>query len=328
MVDPSREGVYPIALSDGFGQDGVRSDDLLAVRYKFKPDSIDSGKPAVLRRSNSPPRAESTFILDVPGTQKGEKVVFTGPHAEGKDVDCLLVYDENTGSFVLHHLSGILRLQVSRSQQKNGTARPTTPTPALDSSQQRSTTLTSSPASSASPAKTISTKSATGDKTSDPYSSDDSMPETMESSVASLSTTYDIKFAASTTGKEAQAASKKRSADIGASGPKPAKSVVTTSKQAAVAEKSTSSSQLTKPAPRSLASLSKMAAETELSSSDEDDVVPAKKVSAPMPLHTATNAPPKQLAAAVPVGRRPISLRGYAGGGRVEDDIESSSEEE
>ncbi|KAF8632003.1 hypothetical protein AX17_004948 [Amanita inopinata Kibby_2008] len=76
--------------------------DFYAFRYNFKPTSIDSEKPGSIDVRKT---TDSTAItVEYPSKQKGESHVFKGTENVAKEWDCVLVYDEELGTFALEKL--------------------------------------------------------------------------------------------------------------------------------------------------------------------------------------------------------------------------------
>ncbi|KAF8628514.1 hypothetical protein AX15_003843 [Amanita polypyramis BW_CC] len=76
--------------------------DFYAFRYNFKPNSIDSEKPGNIDIRKTP---DSTSItVEYPSKQSGETHVFRGTENVAKGWDCVLVYDEELGTFTLEKL--------------------------------------------------------------------------------------------------------------------------------------------------------------------------------------------------------------------------------
>ncbi|KAJ8587640.1 hypothetical protein M405DRAFT_934601 [Rhizopogon salebrosus TDB-379] len=73
--------------------------DFYSFRYNFKPESIDSSKSGTVEVQRG---KESTNItLERPSTQAGENHAFKGAEQPVKEYDCVLIYDEELGTFTL-----------------------------------------------------------------------------------------------------------------------------------------------------------------------------------------------------------------------------------
>ncbi|KAG1739850.1 RNA polymerase II transcription elongation factor-domain-containing protein [Suillus paluster] len=73
--------------------------DFYSFRYNFKPESIEpsrSGTVEVKRGKDS-----TSVILERPSTQAGENHLFKGSEQPVKEYDCVLIYDEELGTFTL-----------------------------------------------------------------------------------------------------------------------------------------------------------------------------------------------------------------------------------
>ncbi|OJA07758.1 hypothetical protein AZE42_02999, partial [Rhizopogon vesiculosus] len=76
--------------------------DFYSFRYNFKPESIDSSKSGTVEVKRG---KESTSItLERPSTQAGENQVFKGTEQPVKEIDCVLIYDEELGTFTLEKI--------------------------------------------------------------------------------------------------------------------------------------------------------------------------------------------------------------------------------
>ncbi|KAI6046468.1 hypothetical protein EDC04DRAFT_1475035 [Pisolithus marmoratus] len=100
----------------------------------FTPESIDSDRPGSVevRRGK-----ESTSItLERPSTQ-GESHVFKGIEHSVKEYDCVLIYDEELGTFTLEKVDGFMTFSYDRKVQGSGTSTRTVTSPQASSSQTR-----------------------------------------------------------------------------------------------------------------------------------------------------------------------------------------------
>ncbi|KAH7930057.1 hypothetical protein BV22DRAFT_86642 [Leucogyrophana mollusca] len=86
--------------------------DLYSFRYNFKPESIDTNKPGSIEVQRS---KESTSIrVERPSAQAGESHVFKAVEQPVKEVDCVLIYDEELGTFTLEKLDSFLSLSYDK----------------------------------------------------------------------------------------------------------------------------------------------------------------------------------------------------------------------
>ncbi|KAK9455432.1 RNA polymerase II transcription elongation factor-domain-containing protein [Dipodascopsis uninucleata] len=112
MLNISKQKEYPVTIGQGFTaateSEDRALDQVYALKYNFKPDSIDDTKPSILTREGNEFVLESTDM-------RGDAHYFTGSHTDAKDVECMLIYDEATDSFELRHIGCIIRLKPSRS---------------------------------------------------------------------------------------------------------------------------------------------------------------------------------------------------------------------
>ncbi|KAK9468136.1 RNA polymerase II transcription elongation factor-domain-containing protein [Lipomyces arxii] len=299
MINPSVAGEYSVKVSAGFrtGDEGKESGRVFATRYNFKPDSVDDSKSSVLSRSGS------EYVLESPGVQN-ESFVFSGQSTETKDVDCVLVYDEATNGFVLHHLSAIIRLKPQRSVSKKQSGG--------DNSSRHAHSLSASSNSSGS-------ASATSSLATSPVKAKNGKPAS-DRVISLPSFTGPVGGGSE---KEKQASGKRTGGDevevneveVEKSRPTSAASVRSTKSAPAIKKVKVDKSSSDEVKPNS-----SIPAEAEESSDDSNDPP------APPPISNYRRPVPVPVSSAST--RVPISLRGYNGGGRVEDDISSSSEEE
>ncbi|KAG2053474.1 hypothetical protein BDR06DRAFT_956535 [Suillus hirtellus] len=89
----ARKGVAPPKRSN------LPDKDFYSFRYNFKPESIEpsrSGTVEVKRGKDS-----TSVTLERPSTQPGENHLFKGGEQPVKEYDCVLIYDEELGTFTL-----------------------------------------------------------------------------------------------------------------------------------------------------------------------------------------------------------------------------------
>jgi len=85
--------------------------DFYSFRYNFKPPSIDSTKPGTIevkRGQNS-----TSVTVEHASSQAGEGHVFVGREEPAKEMDCVLIYDEQTeveGFITIHNHLTLQRL--------------------------------------------------------------------------------------------------------------------------------------------------------------------------------------------------------------------------
>ncbi|KIL67378.1 hypothetical protein M378DRAFT_9588 [Amanita muscaria Koide BX008] len=97
--------------------------DFYAFRYNFKPNSIDTDRPGSIDIRKA---SDSTLVtVEYPSKQIGETHVFRGSENVTKEWDCVLVYDEELGTFTLEKLDSHVALTHER---KPMGARPPPPT--------------------------------------------------------------------------------------------------------------------------------------------------------------------------------------------------------
>ncbi|KAK9367019.1 RNA polymerase II transcription elongation factor-domain-containing protein [Lipomyces kononenkoae] len=305
MINPSEDAEYPVVTGIGFGNLSTDSEQAFELKYNFKPDSIDDTRPSTLTRSGS------EFTLESPGVQNGESFFFTGQHTATKDVDCLLVYDKDTESFVLHHVSGIIRLKPQRSDP-----RPSSSQVAFAGQQhnpQPSTSMTRSSKND----KIIDLPSLRGDDSvglpheqlhAEPDSDAEPELEAATPTIAAPDSGTILKRQPSPVSDEDESDADDNEPPVQANTRPVSRAPIANSEDASSDEDDDRDVKMTNIQPRQQ--------QRQDESSDEDnEQLPA----------LLQHAQPSLTAAPT---RRPISLRGYVGGDRVEDDISSSSEEE
>jgi hypothetical protein len=89
----ARKGVAPPKRSN------LPDKDFYSFRYNFKPESIEpsrSGTVEVKRGKDS-----TSVTLERPSTQAGENHLYKGAEQPVKEYDCVLIYDEELGTFTL-----------------------------------------------------------------------------------------------------------------------------------------------------------------------------------------------------------------------------------
>ncbi|KAF9779568.1 hypothetical protein BJ322DRAFT_364622 [Thelephora terrestris] len=79
-----------------------------SFRYNFKPESIDLYKPGTIEIKKDGDRKTAT--IERASTVPGEGQLFTGTEAAANDVDCVLMYDEDTGTFTLEKLDSLINV--------------------------------------------------------------------------------------------------------------------------------------------------------------------------------------------------------------------------
>ncbi|KAF9246866.1 RNA polymerase II transcription elongation factor-domain-containing protein [Melanogaster broomeanus] len=110
--------------------------DFYSFRYNFKPESIDPDKPGSIEVKRG---KESTSVtVERPSTQTGESHLFKGTEQPVKEYDCVLIYDEELGTFTLEKLDSFMsfsfdrKVQTSASSLLRDTASPLAPPPQPD----------------------------------------------------------------------------------------------------------------------------------------------------------------------------------------------------
>jgi hypothetical protein len=106
--------------------------DFYSFRYNFKPESIDPDKPGTIEVKRG---KESTSVaVERPSTQAGENHLFKGTEQPVKEYDCVLIHDEEFGTFTLEKIDSSMifnydrKVQTSASSLPRDTTSPLAPT--------------------------------------------------------------------------------------------------------------------------------------------------------------------------------------------------------
>ncbi|KAF9643555.1 hypothetical protein BDM02DRAFT_1413159 [Thelephora ganbajun] len=79
-----------------------------SFRYNFKPESIDLYKPGTIEVKKEGDRKTATIERASIVPREGQ--LFTGAEIAAKDVECVLVYDEELGTFTLEKLDSLINV--------------------------------------------------------------------------------------------------------------------------------------------------------------------------------------------------------------------------
>ncbi|KAJ7122909.1 RNA polymerase II transcription elongation factor-domain-containing protein [Mycena epipterygia] len=96
---------------------GPPEKDFYSFRYNFKPPSVDTTKPGSIEVSRGKDATTKNVVVEHPSTQRrqpGESHVYTGIENSAKELDCVLIYDEETGSYKLEKLESYIALTYDR----------------------------------------------------------------------------------------------------------------------------------------------------------------------------------------------------------------------
>ncbi|CAA7269011.1 unnamed protein product [Cyclocybe aegerita] len=105
--------------------------DFYAFRFNFKPSSIDNTKPASIEIKKG--TENSQVVAEYPSKESNNEVhVFNGTEQPAKDIECILIYDEDTGQYTLEKLDSFVTLKSIG--KKAISPRPASPAPAVSSS--------------------------------------------------------------------------------------------------------------------------------------------------------------------------------------------------
>ncbi|KAF8845585.1 hypothetical protein BDN67DRAFT_918894 [Paxillus ammoniavirescens] len=123
----ARKGIAPPKRANNFPDR-----DFYSFRYNFKPESIDRDRPGSIEVKRG---KESTSVtVERPSTQAGESHLFKGTEQPVKEYDCVLIYDEELGTFTLEKIDSFMsfsydrKVQTSTSTIPRDTASPIAPT--------------------------------------------------------------------------------------------------------------------------------------------------------------------------------------------------------
>ncbi|KAI6033884.1 RNA polymerase II transcription elongation factor-domain-containing protein [Pisolithus microcarpus] len=124
----ARKGVAPPKRSN------LPDRDFYSFRYNFTPESIDPDRPGSVEVKRG--KEFTSVTLERPSTQ-GESHVFKGTEHSVKDYDCVLIYDEELGTFTLEKIDGFMKLSYERKVQGSGTSTRNVTSPQVSTSQTR-----------------------------------------------------------------------------------------------------------------------------------------------------------------------------------------------
>jgi len=94
--------------------------ELYSFRYNFKPESIDPDKPGSIEVKRT---KESTSVsMERPGLQPRESHLFKGTEQPVKEYDCVLVYDEEMGTFTLEKIDTFMTFTHDRKVQSSSSS--------------------------------------------------------------------------------------------------------------------------------------------------------------------------------------------------------------
>ncbi|OJT13391.1 hypothetical protein TRAPUB_10157 [Trametes pubescens] len=82
-----------------------------SFRYNFKPESVDPTKPGSIEIKAKEEEGHSSVRVTRPSTQNETGVNYVGSGRPAKDVDCVLIYDEELQTFTLEKIETLLTLQ-------------------------------------------------------------------------------------------------------------------------------------------------------------------------------------------------------------------------
>ncbi|KAJ7265891.1 RNA polymerase II transcription elongation factor-domain-containing protein [Mycena haematopus] len=94
---------------------GPPEKDFYSFRYNRKPPSLDTTKPGTIEVSRG--KDTTTVVVEHPSSQPGESHVYTGTvrtETSAKELDCVLIYDEETGFYKLEKLESYIGLNYDR----------------------------------------------------------------------------------------------------------------------------------------------------------------------------------------------------------------------
>lgn len=104
-------GTHKVTLSPSFlnaSRTDAPDDEYVAMRYTFQPSTLDHTAPSSLSVSKG-----GEVILSRPSKDHGAHV-FKGIEVPAKEVDCLLIYDDGSGTYRLEQMGSVVRLEHQR----------------------------------------------------------------------------------------------------------------------------------------------------------------------------------------------------------------------
>ncbi|BFZ63307.1 hypothetical protein YB2330_004429 [Saitoella coloradoensis] len=110
---------------------------LFAVHHRFIPTSADNTRPS--RLYGGPEQ----YDLEIPGRNGKEPQSFEGTREAQNDVDCVLIYNEETGEYQLERLDSILHMNHVRGARAGSKDRRPASPPTSSELESRSRTMTS-----------------------------------------------------------------------------------------------------------------------------------------------------------------------------------------
>ncbi|KZT38332.1 hypothetical protein SISSUDRAFT_761591 [Sistotremastrum suecicum HHB10207 ss-3] len=103
------------------------NNDFYSFRYTFKPDSVDESKQGSIEAKSSSKEAGTSFRLERPSTQSDESHAFSGTVQPAKDWECVLIYDEENGTFTLEKLDSSVTWNYEGRVPPSKSTKPTPP---------------------------------------------------------------------------------------------------------------------------------------------------------------------------------------------------------
>ncbi|KAF9500183.1 hypothetical protein BDN71DRAFT_1586122 [Pleurotus eryngii] len=98
------------------------SRDFYSFRYTFKPPSVDNTKPGTAEMMAG--KESTSVMVEHPSTQEGESFIFKGLEEPAKELDCVLIYDEETGTFTLERVESFVALKYDKKTASSSRPRP------------------------------------------------------------------------------------------------------------------------------------------------------------------------------------------------------------
>ncbi|TFK28708.1 hypothetical protein FA15DRAFT_508754 [Coprinopsis marcescibilis] len=86
--------------------------DFYALKYNHKPQSIDANKPGMIQFTQS--GSGVNVLVEHPSVVPGDSAMFRGQEAALNKLDCVLIYDEDAGTFTLEKLDAWVQLTLDR----------------------------------------------------------------------------------------------------------------------------------------------------------------------------------------------------------------------
>lgn len=106
-------GSHPVSLGSSFRRPAKHSP-YHSLRYNFQPSTVDNSLPSSLSGGSVDGTGEYSLLVPSKDAKQGH--LFKGSQTQQKEVECLLIWDEDSQSYRLEKLGSVLRLEHQRTQ--------------------------------------------------------------------------------------------------------------------------------------------------------------------------------------------------------------------